>query len=307
MELTQRMQNQIFLDALTSGDERKRKEAQDIASEYVQKQAHEGGILRNVLPPEVITVQDLDPQVGYEEPTKLFPKEPDTPACVRLPFGAPSETIEPVGDRGLVVMYPVMSPHMLKNKNLLLTYEVDIRTIMGDILPKKMMELEDATFIAQVDNLLGSAGTVISEAGVALHQQISGGLTSKTWVDAMQIMPRADSRFRPHTVVLNQATAMELMSWGANDLGETLADEITEKGIVRDRFRGVNLVVTIQNDIVADNVMYIFARPNQLGKFYILQDITMYTDVKGSDIEWWYEEVIGASIQVLGCAKATFV
>jgi len=47
MELTQRMQNQIFLDALTSGDERKRKEAQDIASEYVQKQAHEGGILRH--------------------------------------------------------------------------------------------------------------------------------------------------------------------------------------------------------------------------------------------------------------------
>ena len=102
-DATTRMRNEVVLEHLMSNDPQMRKEAEDNLNDYIRTKAMEDGITRMVLPPFNITAADLDPQVGYEEPTKIFEKEPDTANAITVPFGGSTEAREIEGDRFLVV------------------------------------------------------------------------------------------------------------------------------------------------------------------------------------------------------------
>lgn len=302
-----KVKNKRVLDALTSEDRGLRKEAQEIASDYLRTKAREDILMYSVLPPDNIGEEDLDPQVSVEGPTKTFEIEPDTPSCSTVPFGTDSEALEITGNRGLVKFNPVVSPRLRKDKFLLMGYDHDIRKILTDNLNYEIGEEVDTSFFALVDEKLGgSADTSLSEAGdVALWQTISGGLTPETWSNMLKILPKSDSRFRASTVVMNQVLAMDLLSWDSDQLSPSLLQELNERGWVKDEFKGVNLVITIKNNIIDNDEIYMFAEPNKIGRNFILDDITMYPDADGRMLEWKCEMVIGASIQSIGCAKVT--
>jgi hypothetical protein len=303
-----KMENEVIIRRLF-GDEGHdlHKEAADGNNLYMRKKAREDGIVRAVLNPQTIEHSELDPQFGYEEPTKVYPIEPDLPAPLVIPFASDTRSQEIEGDRGLVVFHRIRTRHHTKDKDLLLSYEGDIRQQITDLDVKEILEHEDLTTFAAIDDLLGgSADTSLSAAGdVALWQTISGGLTPKTWKKAMQIMPASSSNFTTHTVVINNYLAQELYSWNADDMGPATRDEVVEKGWTRKSFMGVNLIITIKDNIVGNTEMYMFAHPNDVGRFYILRDITMYPDAKGDMLEWYSSETIGCSLQAIGCAKVT--
>lgn len=307
-DATMRMRNEVVLEQLTSNDPELVKEAQDKLNDYVRIKAREDGITRAVLPPFHVTAADLDPQVGYEEPTKIFEKEPDTANAVTVPFGGTTESREIEGDRFLVVFDTIRTLKKRKSKFLLMTYRNDIRDIITDLDLKEILEHEDSRFFGLIDSMLGgAAGTTLTSAGsVALWQTIAGGLTPETWVDMMQIMPKADGRFTPSTVVMNMVRAEEFFSWNADEVGDRIKEEVLVNGWAQTKLDGKKIIVTIKRDIVGDNDIYMFADPNKLGKFCVLQDATIYPKADGEMIEWYCMESIGLTLaQVDGIAKAT--
>jgi len=307
-DATIQMRNQVVLDHLTSSDYSMRKEGQDKLNDYIRTRAREDGILRAILEPMPVTAAELDPQVGIEAPTKIFEKEPDTPDAVTIPFGGTVEVREPEGDRFLVVFDTIRTYKQRKSKFLLMTYRNDIRNIITDNSLKEILEHEDRRFFAAVDSGLGgAAGTTLSRVGgVALWQNVAGGLTPTTWVDMMQIMPKADSRFEPATVVMNIVTAQEILSWDALDVGNATKEEMFANGLTIGKIFGKRLIITNKRDIVADNEVYMFAEPDKLGKFCVLQDATIFADAEGEMVEWYIMECIGVTLaQISGCAKAT--
>lgn len=303
----QELNNEHIAEAFTSNDSSLRKEAQDIATDYLQAKAREDIVSYAIVNDEPIGKEDLDPQVDMEEPTKMFEKEPYTPPCVAIPFGSETDAIKITGNRGLVVENVVGTPHMRKDKFKLMTYKNDIREILTDNLLYDIGETIDLSFFGMVDEALGgSADTELASAGgVALWQTISGGLTPETWAQMMKILPSCDSRFRPATVVMNQVRAYDLLAWDSDELSDSLLEELNKRGWVADEFKGVTLIITIKNNVVEDDEIYLFAGDNKVGKCYVLDDVTMYTDAKGRMLEWWSETVTGMTIQPIGCAKVT--
>lgn len=311
-EFTDEQMSQTVLDALFSDDRSIEKEAQQATNEYVRQRAREDGIMRQVLPPENIGKQDLDPQVGHEEPTKIFEKEPETPPAVTIPLGTTPTVMEIAGNRGLVTMQRLSTPLHRKDQDELLSYQSDIRQIITDNDLKELLEEEDVTSFTTIDQILGGQpNTDLSVAGgVPLWQTITSEesgwyLTPESWAKSMQIMPQASSRFSVNTVVINQVLAEELTRWNADQLSPTLLEEVRRDGVAFDTLNNKNLIVTIKRNVVADNEMYMFAEPNKLGKFYILHDVTMFSEAKRRQLEWNSQETLGITLQPLGCAKAT--
>ena len=304
---TVKMRNQVVVEHLTSNDDGLRKEAQDTLNDYIRVKAREDSIVRAILPPLTVTAADLDPQINVEEPTILFEKEPDTPNAVTVPFGAGVEAHEIEGEKFLVAFNTIKTPKKRKSKFLLMNYRNDIRNILTDLDIKEILEHEDRRFFSTIDSWLVAAGTSITSAGsVALWQNVAGGLTPETWVDMMQIMPKAHARFVPATVVMNMVRAEEFFSWNADEVGDEVKKDVLANGWTLKKVDGRNIIVTIKRDIVGDNDVYMFAEPDKLGKFCILQDATIYPKAEGEMLEWYCLEAIGLTLaQITGVAKAT--
>ncbi|MFH1573499.1 MAG: hypothetical protein ABIG68_05915 [Acidobacteriota bacterium] len=303
----QQIDNRTVIDAVFSRDPGIQKDAQDVTNEYLQRKAREDGIMRGVLAPQTVTPDELDPQVGTESPTKIYEVEPYQPPAVVVPFGTTSTALEILGVRGLVVFHKITTPRHRKDKYLLMTYRNDIRQVITDNDLREILEEEDVTSFSLIDEILGGAAdTPLAAAGnVALWQNIAGGLTPDTWAAMMQIMPKATSRFRTSTVVMNQVLAERLTAWDGDELTQNMLEEVNDRGWIKTKFKGRNLLITIKRNVIADDEIYMFAAPNQLGRFFVLQDVTMYPKAEGSILEWWSEEVIGITLQPIGCAKVT--
>ncbi len=307
-DYTTKMKNKVVIDGLFSDDSENVKEAQQTVNSFLRTKAEEEGIWRAVLPPINITAADLDRQYGIEEPVKIEDKEPNSAKAVTVPFGSKAESREFEGDEYLVVFNKIETVEWRKSKYDLLNYTQDIREMITDKDLYRILEKEDKRAFNTVDYYLGGQDTELSYAGdVALWQSISGGVTSETWTEALQIMVQSSSRFQPKTIVMNAYTAFILESWSSFDIGESMKEEITANGFTEGTFRGKKILITIKDDVVPNNTFYLFAEPDTLGKFYVLDDVTMYTDAEKDMLEWSSQECVGMSLgQITGCARADF-
>jgi hypothetical protein len=304
---TTKLSNTRMIEWLSSNDASLQKQAADAANSYVRVKAREDGILRNILQPVPVTQSDLDRQYGIEQPVMIFEKEPDTGHAVTVPFGGDVESRELSGDEFMVVFDTIRTHKKYKSKFELMNYRYDLRSILTDLDTKEILEREDLRFFSTVDKWLGAAGATHTDAGgVALHQNVYGGLTAETMVDMLQIMPRASARFETATIVMNNILSKELLSWDADEVGPDFKQEVVVNGWGETKLFGRRLLVTNKRDIVGDDEVYMFAEPDTLGKFCVLQDVTIYPKAEEEMIQWHALECIGLSIaQRTGMAKAT--
>ena len=71
---------------------------------------------------------------------------------------------------------------------------------------------------------------------------------------------------------------------------------------------GVKHLFTIKRNLVPDNVVYTFAEPNYLGRFYELQQTCMFIEKKKDILRFSARETIGSTIaNVAGCQQYSFV
>jgi len=303
-----KLRNETIIEQLMSKDAGMTKQAEDKLNDYIRIKEREAVVVDAILPPFDITAADLDVQLGFEEPVKIFEREPATTAAITVPFGGNVEAREIEGSKFPVVFDTIRTLKKRANKFKLMTYRNDIRNIITDNDINEIGIQKDVRFFALCDSLLGgAAGTSLSAAGgVAMWQSIAGGLTPETWVDMMQIMPKGLGNFSVATVVMNLVRAEEFFSWNADDLGDAMKAEVLVNGWSQRQVGGRKIIVTIKRNIVGDNDVYMFAEPNKLGKHCRLQAATIYPKVEADMLEWHCLESVGLTLaQVTGIAKAT--
>ena len=54
--------------------------------------------------------------------------------------------------------------------------------------------------------------------------------------------------------------------------------------------------MTIKRDLVPDSTIFLFAEPKFMGKFFTLEDMTMYIDRRAYLLEFFAYESIGSTI-----------
>jgi hypothetical protein len=305
MPVTAKEINGAFYDKLTSGME---KEAADVVTDYVRMKMREEGFSRKIIPPVQITDEDLDPAVDTDKPVKICEKEAESPAAYTVPYGTLPQNRYIRGRRFRIMFQRVMSPRFVKDVNELRTYDQDIRQILSDNALKDMQAEEDGKFIATVESILGGeAGEIVADTGVEQWREISGGITRETFNDSLRILPQTPSHFTANLILMNNVTILEFQKWGRDEMGGDFAEQVAMNGWGEGELFGKKFVVTIKRNLVPDNRNYQFVKPSRLGKFFLLEDTTMYVDTKAFLVEFFAYSSYGAAIaNPAGVAIADF-
>jgi hypothetical protein len=97
------------------------------------------------------------------------------------------------------------------------------------------------------------------------------------------------------------------VKWGRDEAGGDLSQDLLERGFAEREIMGVRWIVTIKRDLVPDSTTFQFAEPKFLGKFFILEDTTMYIDRKAFMLEFYAYESLGSAIaNVAAVGRADF-
>jgi hypothetical protein len=297
--------NASFLNMVEEGME---KTAQDAVNEYIRVRMREDGFLRRIIPPVQITNDELDRQVDTDKPVKIVDKEPQSPAAISVPFATLPMNRYIRGPRFRVMFDRIMTPRFTKDIDELRTYDMDIRQILSDNSIKDMLAEEDGKFVATLNTLLVGQDSTVPETGSVQWKSIAGGVTRDTIAEAMKIMPSTPNHLNTATVLVNNVTIWDVVKWGRDEVGGDLSQELMTNGFAERELFGVRWIVTIKRDLVPDNTIFMFAEPKFLGKFYVLEDTTMYIDRKAFMLEFFAYESIGACVaNVAAVARADFV
>jgi len=284
------------------------KQAIDAVNDFTRTKMREDGFYRRILPPLTITNDELDRQVDTDKPVKVVDKEPDSPAAVSLPFATLPINFYIRGPRYRVMFDRIVSPRAVKDVDELRTYVIDIRQVLSDNMIKDMLAEEDSKFIQALDVAVGAADTNNVLSGVPQNVTISGGITRDTLVDALKVMPQTPSRFEVETCLVNNITIKELMKFGREEMGGNLSEEIIKNGWAETNFLNCRWIVTIKQNLVPNDVMYMFASPKFIGKNYELEPTTMYIRREAYMLEYFAYNTQGGSFgHTNGLAKVTFV
>jgi len=301
---TSKQVNNAFVGMLEQGME---KQAQDAVNDYIRVRMREDGFHRRILPPVQITNDELDRQVDTDKPVKVVDKEPQSPGAISVPFGAQPINRYIKGHRFRVMFDRILTPRFTKDIDELRTYDMDIRQILSDNSIKDMLAEEDGKFILVCNTLLVAQGGTVPETGSVQWQNIGGGVTRDTIAQSMKILPSTPNHLNPSTVLVNNTTIWDVVKWGRDEAGGDVSQDLLERGFAEREIMGVRWIVTIKRDLVPDGSIFQFAEPKFLGKFFILEDTTMYIDRKAYMLEFFAYESLGSTVaNVAGVGRADF-
>lgn len=284
------------------------KQAIDAVNDFTRTKMREDGFYRRIMPPLTITNDELDRQVDTDKPVKVVDKEPDSPAAVSIPFATLPTNFYIRGPRYRVMFDRIVSPRAVKDVDELRTYVIDIRQVLSDNMIKDMLAEEDSKFINALDAAVGAVDTDNPLSGVKQNVTISGGITRETIVDALKVMPQTPSRFEVETCLVNNITIKELLKFGRDEMGGDFSQEIIKNGWAETNFLNCRWIVTIKQNLVKNDEMYMFASPKFIGKNYELEPTTMYIRREAYMLEYFAYNTQGGSFgHTNGLAKVKFV
>lgn len=289
-------ENELLLDGLVSNDPVFKKEAQDTLNDYVRLRMRERGLARKILPPEKKTAQDIDRQVGQERPTFVIDLEAETPAAVSIGFSDKPDQYYIAANRVLLATDRIVTNRFWKDVGEMMSWKMDIRTVVSDNAIKDMLAEEDAKMFRAVDNIVGPANTVNVHSGIAQHVTIPGGINRDSFMESLAVLPSTSSALHPTKIVMNHLTILQFGKWGRNEFGGDISEEIMRKGFADKELHGIPVLTTIKTNLVANNTLYYFADPKFMGRFYMLDDITMYTKSEYYFIEFMAYALLGMVI-----------
>jgi len=295
--------NKELCGMLTGGMD---KQAEELMTNATRLYVREGGIIRRTIP-----AQDpprLDRRPDREGITTYVDLEPISSGAMSIPFdGRPAQ--EYVHAPWYLVDYTRITSRVYAVDEMRLkAYQYNLLGLIQDHMVKDLYEYEDRTVFSAIDSFVGAAGSTNATTGGIHHQSFSGGVTRENFNDALELMNHLPSRLDPAVCVVSQQFVKQLQKWDRTEFGGDVSEDIALNGFGQTRkMFGVDVVVSIKDDIIAPNVMYMFSTPDYIGKFFVLQDATVYT--KKEDWMYFFKIACVEGIafgNLSGLCKATF-
>ena len=290
-----KLMNETFLSYLETPGMEKR--ALDAVVDYTRYRMREEGFYRRILPPIQVSNDDLDQQVDTDKPVKIIEREPDSPAAISIPFATLPMNLYVRGQKYRVTFDRIVTPRFTKDVDELRTYRMDIRQILSDNAIKDMLAEEDRKFISACNAAMGgAANTTVTQSGLVQWETIYGGITRDTLQDAFKILPRTISRLEVGTCLINNLTIRELMKFGREEMGGDFSQDVFKNGWTEQNFMNARWIISIKQDLVPTDSIFMFADPKFVGKSFILEDTTLHIDRKAYMLEFFAYETLGGAI-----------
>ena len=299
--------NNMFVDNVMSTDSGMNKIAQSAVEEFTRRKLREDGFMRKILPPVQVSNSDLTRYTDTELNGITIDMETNSPAAYTLPYGAVPNNRYIKQSRYRVLFDRIETPRATKDVSELRTSRMDVRQVLSDNMIKDLLAEEDGKFMRAVNTGLGAENSTVTETNAVQNKLFDSAMDRVGFADARAIMPTLLAHLSVKTILINNVTVLELEKWGRDMLGGDLSDEIARNGYALRTFFGVQLIVTIKRDLVPDGTLYMFAEPKFLGKFFVLEDVTMAIKKEFYLIEFFaYAEIGGAVANMAAVTRARF-
>ena len=306
-DTTVRQRNETLIKGLASSDIGVRKEASDSITEYLRLKNREDGFARKILPAQNVTAANLDRQLNTPDPVILIDMEAESAGAYTIPFGTGPKSTNIRGGRYPVYFSRIASMRYQSDVNRLLTWNMDIRQMLKDFLLKDIQYHEDKQFMGVSNNIVGATPNVVN-AAVGCCQNITvGPMTRASLSHARKGLNSTNKRLFASIGLINSITIWDIIALDRTEIGGDLAEKLFLDGEAPGKIMGLDLVITIKHDLVADNDLYQFAAPKFTGNFFVLDDITLSTETNNYMIEFFGYECIGATIKnIASVCKTSF-
>jgi hypothetical protein len=304
--------NREIIDAITDADEGQIKSAAAAGSNMIRRRIREDGFARNIIAPKTVTNDMLDRVAEHDRPVMIEDMEPDSKGAKSIPFGDSADTEFYYGTKYVCVFNAITTPEFTKDINELRTYRMDLRKVITDNALRDIQTEEDTRFIELVNTCCGSyntnpsstggsGGTAVGAAGFKQsynYDKVANG----TGFDRATYIPSL-SNLENHNLnngvnLMNRYTAKHFLKMHRGEAGGDLSQELFLSGLKalqEATVFGVRHLFTIKADLVPNDEMYSFAEPEFLGRFYTLQDPTMYVEKKKDILRFSARETISVT------------
>ena len=315
--------NREIIDAISDAEEGNIKSASTAGSNMIRRRIREDGFARNIIAPKTVTNDMLDRVPEHDRPVMIEDMEPDSKGAKSIPFGDSADTEFYYGTKYLCVFNVITTPEFTKDINELRTYKMDLRRVITDNALRDIQTEEDTRFIEVINTVCGNswagaggAGTSVGATGAAGHDQSYTVQTSngedigrKDYVHSLSHLE--NNNLNNGVFLMNRKTAKEFLKMDRSEAGGDLSQELFTSGLKalsEATVFGVRHLFTIKADLVPNNWVYHFAEPEFLGRFYTLQDPTMYVEKKKDILRFSARETLSVTIANLsGVARTKFV
>lgn len=315
--------NREIIDAISDAEEGSIKSASTAGSNMIRRRIREDGFARNIIAPKTVTNDMLDRVPEHDRPVMIEDMEPDSKGAKSIPFGDSADTEFYYGTKYLCVFNVITTPEFTKDINELRTYKMDLRRVITDNALRDIQTEEDTRFIEVINTVCGNgwagaggAGTSAGYAGAAGHNQSYTVQTQngkdigrKDYIHSLSHLE--NNNLNNGVFLMNRKTAKEFLKMDRSEAGGDLSQELFTSGLKalsEATVFGVRHLFTIKADLVPNNWVYHFAEPEFLGRFYTLQDPTMYVEKKKDILRFSARETLSVTIANLsGVARTKFV
>jgi len=288
--------NTLFSQHLDTAEGKEKLSA--AGASYVRERLRETAVSRKILPPEQVTKADCQRSVDHEGLTKIVDIEPQS-AAMAIDFRSEPDGRFITAPRFELPFFTISSEKFQKTEQELQSYEMPITKVIEQNSVKDIQAVEDYRF-TQASRLASiGTGKVIAP--------VTTGIGSKS--DLTDLFDQLDDdRLAVGTIVMAKSQFNKWLGLTNSEIGDVLASEVAKDGYRYNTILGHKLVTTIKTDIFSPREVWVFAEPDFLGKFYILNNTKFYVDKRANLIEWqaWEDIAIGFG-NVRSIARTVFL
>jgi hypothetical protein len=285
------------------------KSAAETGSDYLKMRLYEKGFFRKILP--LKPFGKTDKQVDTDAPVKIVEKEPSAAAAYSVPFGKMPMGAYLAAPKFRVMLDRIMSRRYRIDVDILDTYEMDLKSVLEEILLKKIQHEEDSKFIATVNYICSQGNTVKSgEMGLPANSDANsfntelgscqnvhvGPMDRDSVAELTKGLPSTNRNLEPAMALVNNLTVRDVTKFSRDEIGGDIAQDMFKNGFTEQKIHGIDWCVTTKRDLVPNNTVYQFASPEFLGRGYAKRDLQLDTKRENMWVEFWAWETIGAAI-----------
>ena len=324
--ISPRMLNDAFAVKLSSA-EGKEKLAQ-YGGAYIRDRLREVSFARKVLPPETVTRTDCQRSTNHDTLVKIVDIEPKSRAMAITFRGQPTTRFIR-GEAAEAAFFTITSEIFQKTEQELLAYEMPITKIIEENSVKDIQEIEDREFLLHIEAACqalqteanGGVATALNNtsvlAGTVVEFSIRKGelARSTSGADDATVRPiqRTDivnlfkmldgNRLRAERLLMTEVDYDDVLQWTVDDTGDRIQSETTVDGYKYNTLLGRAYIRTVKTDILRPGNVYVFTRPEYLGKFYILNNTKFYIDKVANLISFQAWEDIGMLVANIAAVR----
>lgn len=274
------------------------KEAQDMVTDFTRVKIRESSYFEKALPSVKIGNDELTPQLATDKNVKLVEREPSSPAAITVPLGSQPIQYYFYGDRYPVYFDRILTPKFQKDVSELRTYGMDIRQVLADNAILDMDFELDYKMTLAIDTIIGAQGSTVTETATIQNLKIvdAAGVTRSSLANMFKVLPSTFAHLETATVIVNNVTVKDISKFDRLAAGGDLSESFFLNGFQEKKIYGVNWIVTTKTELVPNNIFYLMASPEFVGKSYVLEDTTMYVEKKAFNLEFYAYAERGATI-----------